>query len=98
MEYSFAAPVWVWSGTPAWHFASVPEDIADDIEARTRGTARGFGSVRVEASSQRVTWRTSLFPDSKSGTYLLPVKKQVRQQLGCEEGSLIDLTLRLIEE
>ena len=44
----------------------------------TAGIRAGFGSVRVAATVGTTSWRTSIFPDSKTGTYLLPVKKEVR--------------------
>ena len=49
---------------------------------------RGFGSVRVLVSTQGVSWKTSIFPDSKEGVYILPIKKVVRQQAGMEVGDL----------
>lgn len=77
-RYSFVAPLWLWDGDAAWHFVTVPEEITDEIEARTAGLAGGFGSVRVEVTVGETTWRTSLFPDSTRGAYVLPVKKAVR--------------------
>jgi hypothetical protein len=97
-SFTFTATVWLWKGDSAWHFISLPEDVADEIEAITHGHARGCGSVPVEVRSADVTWQTSIFPDKKSGTYLLPLKKQVRQHLGgCEEGSRVKVTVRIRE-
>ncbi len=97
-EFTFTAQVWLWKGDSPWHFISLPEDAADEIEDLTRGMTGGFGSVPVEVQAQDVEWQTSLFPDRKSGTYLLPLKKQVRQQLvGCEEGSRVTVTVRIRE-
>jgi hypothetical protein len=95
-EFTFTATVWLWKGDSAWHFISLPEQIADDIEALSQGLARGFGSVPVEVRSGSTVWRTSLFPDKKAGTYILPLKKQVRQELDCAEGSRITVSLGLI--
>ncbi|MDA2979663.1 MAG: DUF1905 domain-containing protein, partial [Actinomycetota bacterium] len=38
----------------------------------------GFGSVRVTVRMGRTEWKTSLFPDKDSQSYLLPIKKAVR--------------------
>lgn len=95
-EFRFSATVWLWNGESSWHFIGLPEEVADEIKALTEGRRRGLGSVPVEVCSADVTWQTSIFPDSKSGTYVLPLKKQVRRQLGhCEEGSRITVTLRI---
>ena len=96
--FTFAGTVWLWNGDSPWHFVSLPEGIADEIEDLTVGRTRGFGSVRVEVTSDGLTWRTSIFPDRKTGTYLLPLKKQVRQQLGCEAGTRVRLSLRVFED
>jgi len=36
------------------------------------------GSVRVAVTVGTTSWRTSVFPDSKTGAYLLPVKNAAR--------------------
>lgn len=94
---TFTAEVWQWQGDGPWHFVTLPGDLADDIKASVAGRARGFGSVPVEATIGRTTWRTSLFPDKGSQSYLLPLKKSVREAEGIDEGSPVDvaLTIRL---
>ena len=49
----------------------------------------GFGSVRVQATIGQTTWATSIFPDTKSSSYLLPVKAAVRREAGIEEGDAV---------
>lgn len=94
---SFVAPLWRYQGDAAWFFVSLPIDLSDDVEAMTVESRRGFGSVRVEATVGGSTWRTSLFPDSKRGTYLLPLKKAVRAAEGLDEGDDVATTIRLID-
>jgi hypothetical protein len=99
-RYRFRAPLWIWdaSGEGSWHFVSLPDDAADEIKAITDGARRGFGSVRVEATVGPTTWRTSIFPNSQSDTFVLPVKKAVRAKAGAEEGDEIDVHLVLLLE
>jgi hypothetical protein len=85
--YAFDATVWEHEGDGAWHFVSVPPDVADEIAERTEGRTGGFGSVRVEVTIGRSTWRTSLFPDARRGTYVLPVKKAIRTAESLADGS-----------
>lgn len=92
MEVSFDAPLWRWKGDAAWHFVSLPEDVADEIED-SPVERRGFGSVRVLVRLGSSTWSTSLFPDKSRGTFLLPVKKQVREREGLEDGNVVRVTL-----
>jgi hypothetical protein len=95
--YAFDAELWLWEGTSAaWHFVSVPEDDADDIEARYGHKAKGFGSVPVQATIGTTRWKTSIFPDSKRGTYLLPVKRAVRDAEGLAEGDVAHVELTIV--
>lgn len=91
------APVWLWSGGQgSWHFLTVPEDEAVEIRAHSLGNPRrGFGSVRVEAAINGVTWRTSVFPQA-SGGYILPVKADVRRRAGIAAGDEVTVALELL--
>lgn len=97
LRFSFAAEVWEHEGDAAWHFLSLPPDIADDIEAAVGDRAGGFGSVRVEVVIGGTRWRTSLFPDTKRATYLLPVKKAVRSAEGLAAGSVAAVDLVVLQ-
>jgi hypothetical protein len=91
--FSFTAELWEYEGQGAWHFVSLPEGDADEIEATYGHRAGGFGSVRVRVTIGTTTWSTSIFPDRKRGTYVLPVKKAVRQAEGLAEGMHVDVEL-----
>lgn len=91
------APIWLWSGGQgAWHFLTVPEEEAVQIRAHSfGGERRGFGSVRVAASINDVSWRTSVFPQ-KSGGYILPIKADVRRRAGIAAGDEVTVSLELV--
>jgi len=95
--YRFDAEMWLYQGDAAWHFVTLPGDVADDIRARTSGERRGFGSVRVQVTVGNTTWSTSVFPDKTSGSYVLPVKRSVRDAEGLEPGEAVPIDLRLID-
>lgn len=97
MTYRFRAPVWLHTGEAAWHFLTLPTDVADEIDLLTEDDRRGFGSVRVEVTIGRSTWRTSIFPDTSSESFVLPVKKPVRTAEGIEDGDEVDVVLELVE-
>ena len=86
-RFSFTAEVWEHEGPAAWHFVSLPEAVADEIEATYGHQARGFGSLRVEVTIGKTRWSTSIFPDRKRGTYVLPVKREVRVAEGLVAGA-----------
>ena len=90
----FRAELWEWEAKGGWFFVTLPDELADDIRARTDdGLRRGFGSVRVEATVGESTWRTSVFPDTSSGSFVLPVKKPVRTAEGIEPGDTVEVSL-----
>lgn len=92
VDVTFEAPLWRWQGEAAWHFVSLPEEIADEIED-SPVDRRGFGSVRVEVRVGTSTWRTSVFPDKARGTFLLPIRKQVRDRERLAEGDVVAVRL-----
>ena len=95
-SYSFTSPLWEWDGDAAWHFVTVPEDVTDEVEARTAGLTGGFGSVRVEVTVGGTTWQTSLFPDRARSAYLLPLKKPVRHAESLSTGDDVEVTITLL--
>ena len=58
-------------------------------------SAKGFGSVKVTASIAGNSWSTSVFPESKSHSYVLPVKKAIRTATGISDGDDVDVELVL---
>lgn len=100
-SYAFTADLWLYPGEAAWHFLTLPPDVADDIadDIAQRGTGtKAFGSVKVTAEIGNETWQTSLFPDTKAGSYLLPVKKAVRDNARIKAGDSVDVRLKLQPE
>jgi hypothetical protein len=96
-RFSFEAEVWEHDGPAAWHFVSLPEPVADDIEAEFGHRAKGFGSLRVDVAVGSTRWSTSIFPDSKRGTYVLPLKKSVRIAEGLISGTSVRVGLDVQE-
>ena len=95
--YEFTADLWRYTGQAAWYFVTLPHDIADDIDEITADTRRGFGSVRVEVTVGVTTWKTSVFPDTKSESFVLPVKKAVRVAEGLDDGSPVAVRFALLD-
>ena len=91
------APVWLWNAEQgSWHFLTVPPDQAAEIRFDSMGMRGGFGSVRVEAAIGDVTWTTSLFPDRRTGGYILPLMADIRRRAGIAAGDDVSVRLRLI--
>lgn len=95
-QITFEAKVWIYPGeTSAWHFVSVPKTLSADIKKKHGPTAKGWGSLPVSVMIGSTTWKTSLFPDSKSGMYFLPLKAEVRKKEALYEGDVLKVALTL---
>ena len=93
LDLTFEAELWQHPGEGGWHFVTLPGELADDV--REQGPRAGIGSVRVTATLGPSTWETSLFPEAKTGSYVLPVKKQVRRAAGAKEGDRVTVRLAI---
>ena len=95
-KYRVRSKVVLWPGEQgAWHFVHVDKKTSETIKAKHTRVRRGFGSVRVVATIGKTSWKTSIFPDSRSGCYLLPLKASVRRAEGLAEGDSITFTLKI---
>lgn len=92
----FVAPLWRYPGEGGWYFVSLPPGISADISDITAGIRRGFGSVRVAVIVGTTSWRTSIFPDSKTGIYLLPVNRAVRVAECLEPGDSVRARMEIV--
>ncbi|GAA1876778.1 DUF1905 domain-containing protein [Lapillicoccus jejuensis] len=97
-EYDVEVTVWETESFAKWAFVTLPPDVTDDIDARTaRLPQRGFGAVKVEVAIGGTVWRTSVFPDTRRGGLILPLKKAVRTAEGVAVGDTVRLALRVVD-
>jgi hypothetical protein len=95
-EYTFRAQLWEAGATASWVFVTVPHVIADEIEERQKSKV-AFGSVKVEAVVGATRWRTSLFPDARIGSFVLPIKRSVREAEMLDVGDEADVSVTPID-
>lgn len=91
--FQFTSDLWRYQGEAPWHFVTLPHQVADDLDAIEAERA-GFGSIPVEVTVGSSTWKTSLFPDTKTGSFVLPIKKEIREREGLEVDASVDVRLR----
>jgi hypothetical protein len=92
LTHTFTAKLWLYNGKGAWHFVTLPQEVAAQIRFFTPN-AKGFMPIPVKATIGATTWKTSVFPDSKSGSYLLAVKADVRKREKLAADDVTDVTL-----
>jgi hypothetical protein len=99
MKYKiiFKTKVWLYPGVKvAWHFVSVPKEFSAEIKTKFGKSTRGWGSLPVEVSIGKTIWNTSIFPDKKSASYILPLKAKVRRGEKIFNGDTISVSITLI--
>jgi len=93
--YTFRGELWHYPELAGWHFITLPPDLAERLRVEAAPFRKAFGSVKVTAWIAGQRWTTSLFPDSKSNSYLLPVKKDIRTAAGIHAGDEVDVEIEL---
>lgn len=93
--YRIKSEVWLYPGMVGWHFMSVPKKDGEDIKKRFGKKHRGWGSLPVVVTLGKTSWKTSIFPDKKSGSYLLPLKAEIRKKEGIFSGDKVNFLLKI---
>ena len=83
------------SAKAAWYYIKVPKKESNQIKQSTTRKPKGWGSIPVAVSINDTEWNTSIFPDKKTGTYLLFIKANIRKKEKIEEGGNVSLTFRI---
>ena len=96
MKYRFEGIVRLWPANEKFHLLPLPKDISAEIFEISDGLTAGFGSLKVEARIGSVVWRSSIFPDSSSGVFELPLKAEIRKKNGLIVGSVANCEIELL--
>lgn len=94
MEFEFTGEIWHWRGPSPFHFVTVPEEQAADIQALAADVTYGWGMIPVQVRLGGTSWKTSLFP--KDGGYVLPLKDSVRRAESVELGDTVAVELTVL--
>jgi hypothetical protein len=93
LSYTINEEIWLYPGHGAWHFITLPVEYAQEIKILANPIKKGFGSIKVSVTIGTLTWDTSIFPDSKSKSYLLPLKKEVRLKCKLQPGDKVKVSI-----
>lgn len=80
----------------AWRFLTIPKNWAKEIKERFGTRVKGWGSLPVSAAIGKTAWNTSIFPDKKSATYLLPLKMKIRKAEDIFDDDTVIFTITLL--
>lgn len=102
--FRFKSKIIVWNAgnqerkddSSSWRFARVPENISAKIKEMQKGRLRrGWGAIYANAKIKKTEWKTSIFPDRRSATYILPLKKQIRYEENLYDGIDTNITIEI---
>jgi hypothetical protein len=94
--FTFTSALWTPESMQSYVFVSVPVEQSEVIRDLTEGLRRGFGSLRVRVRINASEWTTSIFPESATGRFLLPVKKAIRHAEDLDVGDTTAVTIELV--
>jgi hypothetical protein len=92
MNIEFNGTIWYWRGPAPWYFVTVPAQECHDLNAMAGSVTYGWGMIPATIRIGSTEWETSLFP--KDGSYIVPIKANVRKAEHLEEGDTV--TVRLV--
>lgn len=78
-----------------WNFLFMPNDLAKEIRLNHKHQEEGWGRMKVTAKIGNTEWKTSVWFDTKNGTYLLPIKADIRknEKIDMKEGNEAKVTI-----
>ena len=96
MKYEFEGVVRLWPANEKFFLLPLPKEISSEIFEISDGLTNGWGSLKVEARIGSTIWRTSIFPDTATSTFELPLKAEVRKSNGLVVGSATACEIELL--
>jgi hypothetical protein len=93
IKYEFMATPWPYSETGAWVFVSLPMNLSGEIRNLIKTEEEGWGRLKVTAATGNSEWKTAIWFDTKSRSYLLPLKAAIRKKENITTGKPINIVL-----
>jgi hypothetical protein len=94
IRYQFKSEIWQYSAPKgSWYFVSLPKETAAEIGENLKWQEEGWGRLKAIAEINRIEWNTAIWYDTKSETYLLPLKNEIRKKNILDVGKSIEVTI-----
>lgn len=93
IRYDFSAQMWKDSMPGGWVFISLPKPISNEIRKHLQFQEEGWGRMKASAIIQGIEWDTAIWYDKKMGTYLLPVRADIRKKGNLELGETLEVSV-----
>lgn len=91
IKYEFSAEIWKHSA--GWQFVSLPTAISKEIRENLKWQEEGWGRLKSAAQINTTKWETAIWFDTKSNTYLLPLKAEIRKKEKLQVAQNVSVTV-----
>jgi hypothetical protein len=93
IKYQFTSEIWVYPGKGGWHFVSLPQELSKEIREILKSEEQGWGRLKVKAKIGNSEWDTAIWFDTKMGTYILPLKAEIRKKEKLEADKEVEVSI-----
>lgn len=93
IPYKFKAKVWQHNSTGGWYFVSLPKEMAKEIRSQLKWQEEGWGRLKAKAELKTIQWETAIWFDTKSDTYILPLKADIRKKVKVNLNDILEITV-----
>lgn len=100
IEFEFEAQLWVHSSDKddiskvgSWHFITLPLELSLEIRSQLAWQEEGWGRLKATAQIGSTSWKTAIWYDTKHGSYLLPIKSDIRKKEDIKAGDSLKIKL-----
>jgi len=93
IKYQFSAKLWRHAPEGGWYFVTIPKEISKEIRTHLQWQEEGWGRMKASATIKDHKWNTSIWFDTKTKNYVLPIKAEVRKKLAIKIDDLLNLSI-----
>ena len=93
IKYQFSADLWKDKAEGGWYFVTLPQDYSDEIRNELQWQEEGWGRMKASAEINELNWDTSIWFDTKSKRYILPLKAVIRKKLSLKDGDKLEISV-----
>lgn len=97
-NFNLKGEVWLWGydDNAPWHFVSIPQKETMQIKKDFGALSRGWRSLPVSVTIGKSIWQTSIFLDSRTDSYLVPLKAAIRKKEDVYKGDNIKFSIKIL--
>lgn len=95
ITYKFTSPVWQHPSPGGWYFVSLPIEFSEEIRQNMKWQEEGWGRMKTKSKIRETSWHTAIWYDTKLGTYILPLKVDIRKKEKIKIGDIFEIEIIL---